>query len=67
MYIYKITLIGMQMNTSTCPPSIVSSVFPLFNGEPTTLTPNETTVTFATEQTPVDLGTLVRVELLQNN
>jgi hypothetical protein len=67
MYIYKITLIGMEMNTSTCPPSIVSNVFPSFNGEPTTLTPNETTVIFATEQTPVDLGPLVRVELLQNN
>jgi hypothetical protein len=67
MFTYKITLLGMAMDTSTCPPAIVSAVFPNFNGEPVELSPAECIVTFPTEQTPVDLGPLVRVELLQNN
>jgi hypothetical protein len=42
----------------------VSALFPAFDGEPVTLNENEITVTFETEQTPVDLGPLVKIELL---
>jgi len=41
-------------------------VFPNWNGEPAEYDPitNNITVTFDTPQTPVDLGPLVRVELI---
>ena len=53
-----------KLDTSICPPAIVSVIFPAFNGEPVTLTDSEITVTFDTEQTPTDLGPLVKVELI---
>ena len=53
-----------KLDTLTCPPAVVSAIFPAFNGEPVTLTESEITVTFDTEQTPVDLGPLVKVELI---
>ena len=43
---------------------LLATVFPAWNGEPVTATQSEITVTFATPQTPVDLGPLVKVELL---
>jgi hypothetical protein len=64
MFTYKITYLLGKLDASTCPPAIVSTIFPAFNGEPVTLTESEITVTFATEQTPTDLGPLVRVELI---
>jgi hypothetical protein len=66
MITYRITYLLGEINTSTCPPAIVSVIFPNFSGEPVTLTESEVTVTFGSEQTPVDLGPLVKVELLQN-
>ena len=66
MITYRITYLLGEINTSTCPPAIVSVIFPAFNGEPVTLTDSEVTVTFSTPQTPADLGPLVKVELLQN-
>ena len=66
MFTYRITYLLGKLDTSTCPPAIVSVIFPAFNGEPVTLTDSEITVTFGSEQTPVDLGPLVKVELLQN-
>lgn len=63
-YIYKITLIGSALDTSVCPPSIVYAVFPNFNGETVTMDAKGCFVTFATAQTPVDLGPLVKVELV---
>ena len=63
-YTYKITLIGMAMDNTECPPTIVSALFPTFNGEPVELSNKECTVTFDTEQTPTDLGPLVKVELI---
>jgi len=43
---------------------LLKSVFPAWNGEPVTANQTEITVTFATPQTPVDLGPLVRVEVI---
>ena len=63
-YTYKITLIGMAMDNTECPPAIVSAIFPAFNGEPVELSQKECLVTFESEQTPVDLGPLVKVELI---
>jgi hypothetical protein len=66
MFTYRITYLLGKLDTSICPPAIVSVIFPAFNGEAVTLTDSEITVTFGSEQTPVDLGPLVRVELLSN-
>jgi hypothetical protein len=67
MFTYKITILGMPMDNSECPPAIVSSVFPAFNGEAVELSNKECTVTFDTAQTFNDLGPLVKVELLLQN
>jgi hypothetical protein len=64
MFTYRITYLLGKLDTSNCPPAIVSVIFPSFNGEPVTITDSEITITFATEQTPVDLGPLVKVELI---
>ena len=64
MFTYKIIYLLGKLDTSTCPPAVVSAIFPSFNGEPVSLTETEITVTFETEQTPNDLGPLVRVELI---
>ena len=66
MFTYRITYIIGRLDTSICPPAIVPVIFPAFNGEPVTLNESEITVSFGSEQTPVDLGPLVKVELLQN-
>jgi hypothetical protein len=66
MFIYRITYLLGKLDTSPCPPPVVSVIFPAFNGEPVSITDSEITVTFKTEQTPVDLGPLVKVELITN-
>ena len=43
---------------------LLASIFPAWNGEPVTASQSEITVTFTTPQTPVDLGPLVRVEVI---
>ena len=63
-YTYKITILGMPMDNSECPPAIVSALFPTFNGEAVELSNKDCTVTFDSPQTPVDLGPLVKVELI---
>ena len=67
MFTYRITYLLGKLDTSTCPPAIVSVIFPNFTGEPVTLLDSEITVTFDTAQTPTDLGPLVKVELLLQN
>jgi hypothetical protein len=67
MFTYRITYLLGKLDTSICPPAIVPVIFPAFSGEAVTLTDSEITVTFQTEQTPVDLGALVKVELLPTN
>jgi len=44
--------------------SLLKAVFPAYDGEQAWFDQSEITVTFSTPQTPVDLGPLVRVELL---
>jgi len=44
---------------------LLATIFPAWNGEPVTASQSEITVTFATPQTPVDLGPLVRVEVVE--
>ena len=65
MYTYRITYLLGKLDNSVCPPAIVPAIFPAFNGEQVTLTESEITVTFSEPQNPVDLGALVKVELLQ--
>ena len=64
MYTYRITHLAGVLDTSSCPPPIVSAIFPAFDGSQLcTASPSEITVTFATPQTPTDnLGPLVKVE-----
>lgn len=64
MFTYRITYLLGKLDTSTCPPAVVSVIFPAFNGEEVTITESYITVTFNTEQTPVDLGPLVKVDKL---
>ena len=61
-YSYKVTLLLGKMDNSACPPPFLKVVFPAFNGEPVTATESDCLVTFATPQTPADLGPLVRIE-----
>jgi hypothetical protein len=67
MFTYRITYLLGKLDTSICPPAIVPVIFPNFSGEAVTLSDSEITVTFDTEQTSiVDLGPLVKVELITN-
>ena len=43
---------------------LLTAIFPSWNGEPVTANQSEITVTFDTPQTPVDLGPLVKVEVI---
>jgi len=64
MFTYRISFLLGKLDTSNCPPAVVSVIFPAFNGEAVTLDESQITVTFDTEQTPLDLGPLVKVELI---
>lgn len=44
--------------------ALLTAIFPAFNGEQAYFDASQITVTFATPQTPVDLGPLVRVEVI---
>jgi hypothetical protein len=66
MFTYRITYLLGKLDTSICPPEVVPVIFPNFSGEAVTLSDSEITVTFGSEQTPVDLGPLVKVELITN-
>ena len=58
MTTYRITSI-MLIND---PLALVKAVFPSHDGEPMSADHMEVLITFATEQTPADLGPLVKVE-----
>jgi hypothetical protein len=66
-YTYKITTVIFSAPMTSCPPPYLSALFPAFDGsQKCKLIETEEgpacIVTFATEQTPADLGPLVRVE-----
>ena len=44
--------------------ALLTAIFPAFKGEQAYFDASEITVTFATPQIPVDLGPLVRVEVI---
>ena len=62
LYTYKISLLGERIDTSVAPSPLLLALFPQWNGEHTTGVENAILVTFASPQTPVDLGPLVKVE-----
>jgi hypothetical protein len=61
---YRITYLAGKLDTSVCPPAIVSSVFPYATPTRVELNESECIVEFAGEQTPADLGPLIKVELI---
>ena len=62
---YRITYLIGQLDNSIAPPPVVSVIFPAFDGTQLVVSDqSEILVTFATPQTPVDLGPLVKVETL---
>lgn len=65
-YTYRVSLVIGKMDNSLCPPPFIKSVFPNYDGEEITATESECLVTFDTPQIPVDLGPLVKVELIPN-
>ena len=61
MSTYKVSMTGVSLAE---PYQFLKAVFPQWNGEPAESDGGSVTVTFATPQTPVNLGPLVRVELI---
>jgi hypothetical protein len=57
---YKITSLLLIGDGET----LLKAVFPAFNGETAYFNASEIVVTFDTPQTPVDLGPLVKVEVV---
>ena len=61
MITYKITMTGV---TLADPYALLRAVFPQWNGEPALADLGFVQVTFSEPQTPVDLGPLVKVEII---
>jgi hypothetical protein len=66
---YRISHLMSQMDTTICPPLFLPVMFPQFDGsQPVRFVESGNgfvcEVTFATPQTPVDLGALVKVEII---
>lgn len=63
MSIYRITYSLGKLDTSSCPPPIVSALWPTFDGWPVTLSESECIVSVPDNAPPpADLGPLVKVE-----
>jgi hypothetical protein len=58
---YRITMTGATLSD---PYAFLQSVFPQRDGEPAESDGASVTVTFDTPQTPVDLGPMVKVEVV---
>ena len=56
---YKVSMSGVHLAD---PYAFLKAVFPQWDGEPAESSGSYILVTFATEQTPADLGPLVKVE-----
>lgn len=63
-YTYEIRIAFGKIDNSVCPPACLKDVFPAYAGEPVELCEQYCRVTFDTPQTPIDLGPVVRVELI---
>ena len=57
---YRITMVGAYIANGA---ELAKAVFPQLNGEDMDCDSASVTVTFATQQTPIDLGPLVKVEV----
>jgi len=65
MTTYRITYLLGKLDTSVCPPAVLSAIFPAFNGsQAVTMSESEILVTFDKAQTPVNLSPLVKVEVV---
>jgi hypothetical protein len=66
MKTYRITYLAGQLDTSVCPPALVSALWPSFDGSwLVTLSPSECLVSVPdSTPAPADLGPLVKVELV---
>lgn len=60
-YKYKVSMSGVSLSD---PYAFLKVVFPQWNGEPAESSGAYVTVTFASPQTPADLGPLVKIELI---
>jgi hypothetical protein len=63
-YTYKVTMSGA---TLADPYAFLQAVFPQRDGEPASSDGGSVLVTFDTPQTPVDLGPLVKVEVVPSD
>ena len=62
---YRITYLIGQLDNSICPSPVIGIIFPAYDGSQTVKSDSsEILVTFDTPQTPVDLGPLVKVEVI---
>ena len=64
MATYRITNLMGAIDCSITPHPVVAVIFPGAELLECSVSPSEITATLATPQTPVDLGPLVRVELI---
>ena len=64
MATYRITNLMGAIDCSKCPHPVMAVIFPGAELLECSVSPSEITATFATPQTPADLGPLVRVELI---
>jgi hypothetical protein len=64
-YIYRITYLIGAMDNVVSPPPVVGVLFPAYDGSQRVESDqSQILVTFDAPQTPVDLGPLVKVELV---
>jgi hypothetical protein len=65
MKTYRITYLIGKLDASTCPPAIVSALWPTFDGWPVSLSESECIVTVP-EGTPepLNLSPLIKIDLL---
>jgi hypothetical protein len=63
---HRITYLAGALDTSVCPPALVSALWPSFDGSwPISLSPEEMLVSVpSSAPAPTDLGPLVKVELV---
>lgn len=65
MKTYRVTLLGLPIDTSACPPAIVSALWPTFDGWPCEVSAERILVSVPdSAPSPADLGPLVKVESL---
>ena len=66
MITYRVSILIGKMDNSICPPPLVAVLFPNASPLNVSATEQDCVVTFAEPQTPVDLGPLVKIEIIPN-